>query len=281
MNHPDYVKELDINNPFEYKEIVFDKYRQPIVSIIIPVCNKWKFTYSCLQSIKKNTKGLSYEIIIIDDNSSDRTKDMRKIIKNVKFIRNTKNKGFLKNCNGASKYSSGKYLLFLNNDTIVLKDSILSLLNTIKNKKSVGAVGGKIILPNNTLQEAGCIIWKDASTSGYGVGKNPRLPEYNFVREVDYCSGAFFMTKKELFFKLGKFDVRYSPAYYEEVDYCMRLRKKNYRILYQPLAEIIHFQSTSYEYDVSKKLVQKNKLKFFNKWHKKLSEHNSFDENNL
>ena len=97
------------------------------VSIIVPVYNQWDYTYLCLKSILKNTEGISYEVIIADDNSSDETVNIEKYVKNVKIIRNKNNLGFLRNCNNAAKHASGKYILFLNNDTEVQKDWLKNL----------------------------------------------------------------------------------------------------------------------------------------------------------
>jgi len=249
-----------------FTPLIFKKCENPEVSIIIPVYNQWAYTYNCLASVLKNTSNINYEIIIVDDCSNDLTQDIGKFVKNIKVIKNNRNRGFLKNCNNAVNHALGKYVLLLNNDTIVSKDSISYLLETIKISDKYGAVGGKMILPNNTLQEAGSIIWRDGSTFGYGRGDDPLKPEYNFLREVDYCSGAFLLINKELFIKLGGFDDRYCPAYYEEADFCMRLRKRGYKIIYQPLAEIIHYEFISNKKNNCIQLQLTNRIKFYKKW---------------
>ena len=148
----------------------------PEVSIIIPVHNNAKFTFNCLQSISKNTHG-SFEIVVVDDASEDETPRLLKSVKNIKIIRNSENRGFIDSCNKGAGASSGKYLLFLNNDTIVteywfdpLKDAIL--------KDNVGAVGAKLVYPDGKLQEAGGVIWNDASGWNYGKYEDPNKPEY-------------------------------------------------------------------------------------------------------
>jgi GT2 family glycosyltransferase len=160
---------------------------------------------------------------IVDNNSTDKARLLLSRIKGAKIIQNTENLHFLLACNQASRVASGRYLLFLNNDTQVLADSINSSLRTIKFSEDIGAVGGKIILPNGTFQEAGNIIWQDGSCSTYGRRDEPFAPKYMFMRDVDYCSGAFLLTNRELFMNMGGFDEDYKPAYYEETDYCVRL----------------------------------------------------------
>lgn len=108
--------------------------------------------------------------------------------------------------------------------------------------KWVGAVGGKIVLLDGSLQEAGSIIWSDGSCKGYGRGRVPRDPEFQFRREVDYCSGAFLMVRRTLFESLNRFDPAFAPAYYEETDLCMRIRAAGFRVVYEPTVEILHFE---------------------------------------
>ena len=239
----------------------------PEVSIIIPVHNNAKFTFNCLKSISKNTQG-SFEIVVVDDASEDETPRLLKSVKNIKIIRNSENRGFIDSCNKGAGASSGKYLLFLNNDTIVteywfdpLKDAIL--------KDNVGAVGAKLVYPDGKLQEAGGVIWNDASGWNYGKYEDPNKPEYNFVREADYCSGAVLLVKKDLFEKFGGFDERFKPGYYEDADLCFSIRKLGYRVLYQPKSGVIHFEGATGGTDINtgvKKHQEINRQKFYEKW---------------
>jgi Glycosyltransferase like family 2 len=98
------------------------------------------------------------------------------------------------------------------------------------------------VLPSGRLQEAGSIIWSDASTGGYGRGIDPESGEVMFRRDVDYCSGAFLLTPRALWNRLGGLDELYVPAYYEEADYCMRLRDAGYRVVYEPNAVVDHYE---------------------------------------
>lgn len=214
---------------------------QPQVSIILILYNRAELTLSCLYSILRNSFK-SIEIIIVDNCSSDRTRKLLERIEGAKIILNQENKHFLLACNQASQIAAGDYLLFLNNDAQILGDSINIALQTIKSSPDIGAVGGKIILPDGTLQEAGSIIWQDGSCLGYGRGDDPKAPQYMFRREVDYCSGAFLLTSRELFLKFGGFDRAYEPAYYEETDYCVKLHKAEKKVIYEPNVAILHYE---------------------------------------
>ncbi|MBN1594995.1 glycosyltransferase, partial [candidate division FCPU426 bacterium] len=132
---------------------------------------------------------------------------------------------------------------------------------------------GRLIFPDGRMQEAGSIIWKDGSCLGYGREANPYQPEFNFFRDVDYCSGALVMTPKTLFNRLGTFDERYAPAYYEEADYCMQIRAAGLRVVYQPLAYVFHHEFGSATKDWAVQMQKTNQKKFVQKWGKHLSEH--------
>ncbi len=242
-----------------------------LVSIIIPVYNQWDYTYMCLKSILENTEGISYEVIIADDNSSDETVNIEKYVKNVKLIRNKNNLGFLRNCNNAAKQASGKYVLFLNKDTEVQKEWLKNLLQLMESDDTIGIAGPKFIYPDGVLLEAGCIMWKDGESWQFGMFDDPDRPEYNYARETDFISGACIMSKKELFYEIGGFDERYAPAYYEDADLAFEVSKKGYKIVYQPSSVVIHYENITYQkYKPANTNGQNNKEKFMQKWKQKL-----------
>ena len=162
------------------------------------------------------------EIILVDNASTDRTHELLERINAVTVIRNNSNRHFLHGVNQAAAAARGRHLLLLNNDAQLLPGSLEAVLNVLDAEAAVGAVGGRIILPDGTLQEAGSIIWNDGTCLGYGRGRDPEDPDFMFRRDVDYCSGAFLATPRTVWERLGGFDPCYSPAYYEETDYCVQ-----------------------------------------------------------
>ncbi len=261
---------LSLMSGYSTEEVLtFPVTAAPKVSIIIPVYNQFDYTHRCLRSILQFTNNIDYEIIIADDVSSDTTQNIHEYIKNIKVVRNKKNLGFLLNCNNAAKEAKGEYIFFLNNDTNVQKDWLSTLLETIENDSTIGMVGSKLVYPDGRQQEAGGIIWDDASGWNYGRLDNPEKPEYNYVKEVDYISGAAIMIRTELWKEIGGFDERYVPAYYEDTDLAFEVRKHGYKVILQPKSVVVHFEGISNGTDTSSGLKQYqivNKDKFYDKW---------------
>ena len=249
--------------------LTFPIVKNPKVSIVIPVYNQFHYTYNCLKSILAHTDDIDYEIIIADDVSSDETRHIEHFCKNIKVVRNDVNLGFLLNCNNAAKEARGKYIFFLNNDTNVQEDWLSTLLETIENDNTIGMVGSKLVYEDSRQQEAGGIIWNDASGWNFGRLDNPEKPEYNYVKEVDYISGAAIMIRKSLWDEIGGFDERYVPAYYEDSDLAFEVRKHGYKVVLQPKSVVVHFEGISNGTDTGsgiKKYQVVNNEKFFDKW---------------
>lgn len=254
--------------------IEFQKFKKPHVSIVVPVYNHLEITLSLLKSIVKNTH-LPYEIIIADDNSTDGTKDIGATVKGVVHVRNVENMGFLLNCNNAAKYAKGEFIVFLNNDTNVTNSWLEHLLRPFEDA-SVGVVGPKVLFKEGLLQEAGGIVWKDASAWNYGRMQNPESPEYNYLKEVDYVSGCCLMIRRSLWEEVGGFDSRYVPAYYEDTDICFEARKHGYKVVYQPASSVIHLEGASHGTDVGSGIKQYQVInceKFRDKWAAVLADH--------
>jgi len=247
----------------------FKSQKNPLVTIIIPVFNNWDITRSCLISVLENSCEISYEVIIADDGSTDETRNISFHVSNVRTIVNKSNHGFLFNCNNAARYARGKYLAFLNNDTIVQPSWLKPLVNLLENDCKIGLVGSKLLYPNGRLQEAGGIVFKNASGYNYGRNDFPEYPEYNYLKEVDYISGACVLIRKSLWESIGGFDNIFAPAYYEDTDLSFEIRKRGLKVIYQPLSSVVHFEGASHGNNLNSgiKTYQRiNKTKFFNKW---------------
>lgn len=271
----------DLNSLIQSLDILLFKTKQKTnslekISIIIPVYNHLEKTLDCLKSLALAHDGYELEIIVIDDASSDLTPTFLNQLKNISYIRNEENLGFLHSCNKAAKNASGKYICFLNNDTIVMPGWLESIISTFKREANAGLLGSKLYYPDGSLQEAGGIIWNDASGLNYGRNDDPKRPEYCYLRETDYCSGAAIFLPLSLWQKLDGFDPYFAPAYYEDTDLAFRVRDAGYKVLVQPLSKVIHLEGVSSGTDLTSGAKQNqviNKEKFLSKWETVLKNH--------
>ncbi len=222
-------------------EVVSD----PTVSVIIPVYGKLDYTVRCLLSLGACQEKTSFEIIVVDDCSPDGTEQALSRCPGIRYLRNEENGGFITSCNRGAAAARGRYLHFLNNDTVALPGWLDRLVETLESVPSAGLVGSKLIYPNLSLQEAGGIVWRDASATNWGNGRDPWNPTYCALRDADYCSAASVLIPKALFDEVGGFDRRYAPAYYEDTDLAFKVRGAGRRVLYQPASRIIHYEGAT------------------------------------
>ena len=231
--------------PVPTRPIEFAVHEQVDVSIIIPVFNQFHFTQACLASLQEHQGTERFEVIVVDDCSTDATAEAVPRLPGAVYLRNETNSGFVASCNRGAQAARGKYLVFLNNDTLVTPGWLTALLDTFAEEPRAGIVGSKLVYPDGRLQEAGGIIWRDASGWNYGKFDDAKKPEYNYLRDVDYCSAAALMVPKALFEIISGFDSRYAPGYYEDTDLAFKMRQARYKVLYQPLSEVIHYEGAT------------------------------------
>ena len=249
----------------------------PRVSIVIPVFNKALYTYNCLLTVQACDQPISKEVIIINNASSDETAALLAQQRGAfKIINNEENQGFVQACRQGAEIADGEFILFLNNDTQVMPGWLSNRVKVMDDHPEVGITGSKLIYPDGRLQEAGGIIFNDASGWNYGRLQDPTNPKFNQSREIDYCSGASLMIRKTLWEQLGGFDLRYAPAYYEDTDLCFAARQAGYKVLYCHDSEVIHHEGITAGTDIQsgyKAYQAINHKKFQAKWWNVLSTH--------
>ncbi|MEP6483675.1 MAG: glycosyltransferase [Rudaea sp.] len=247
---------------------------KPLVSIVIPVFNKIAYTAACLRSLAEHTDGVAFETIVVDDGSTDHTAERLAQIDGIHVVRNTVNLGFVGSCNAGAAIAKGEFIVFLNNDTVVTSGWLQSLLDCFAQEPDAGLVGSKLVYPDGRLQEAGGIVFRDGSGWNYGRYDDPADPRYNFRREADYCSGAAIMLHREFFAKLGGFDERYAPAYYEDTDLAFATRAAGKKVFVEPRSTVVHFEGITAGTDVGsgmKRFQTVNRETFVEKWKKELA----------
>ncbi|MBP1688784.1 MAG: hypothetical protein H6Q33_4927, partial [Deltaproteobacteria bacterium] len=258
----------------------FPAAESPLVSVIIPVfvsaplSDKLRVTLECLTALQRHTAEIDYEVIVVDDGSSQETAQLLSRIENLRYLRNDSNAGFVRTCNRGAEAARGRYLVFLNDDAQVTAGWLPPLLDAFSRFPNVGAVGPKMLYPNGRLQEAGVAVNADLSVTMVGVGGDPNLARYNYLREVHYCSGACLMVVREKFVELGGFSTYLAPAYYEDLDLALRLRRQGLRILYNPDSTVIHHLSLTNRDAFKTRQIARNSQLMREKWGKEVDDLN-------
>lgn len=253
--------------------VAFTAARPPVVSIIVPVYGRSCDTLRCLAAVMTASgDAIPYELIVIDDRPERPISDRLDRVPGLHLMRNTENLGFVRSCNRATRHASGRYLLFLNNDTTVHPGWLAPMLRLAEADARIGMVGAKLLNRDGTVQEAGGIIMRNGWGLPYGKGDDASKPQYNFVREVDVVVGACMMIRRSAWNTIGGFDDDFAPAYYEEFDFAFALRNRGWRVMYQPASVVTHFDSASYGVAERDRQSTINHARFCGRWAQALAD---------
>jgi GT2 family glycosyltransferase/glycosyltransferase involved in cell wall biosynthesis len=261
----------------DYPALDFPQYADPVASIVIPAHDKFEVTYLCLCSLLFAFNDANFEVIVVDDGSSDETRDIGRFVRGIRVIRHETAMGFVDACNDGARLARGEFVAFLNNDTEATARWLDELIAAIRNFANIGMVGSKLVYPDGRLQEAGGIIWGSANPWNVGRGGNANAPQYNYLRSVDYLSGAALMLPRKIWEQVGGFSPEYAPGYFEDTDLAMKVRGAGYRVLYVPTSTIIHYEGQSAGTDTAgsgmKRFQEVNRPKFHRKWAAAVAHH--------
>lgn len=243
--------------------------KNPLVSIIIPVYNGKDYIKNCLKNIFKNTQRPTYEVIVVDDASKDGSKEYLRSLKKVKLIENKQNLRFAKTCNRGASIATGKYLHFLNMDTIPLPHWLEEMVKLIERDKKIAVVGSKLIYPGiNRIQHAGVVFGKKKLPYHIYQFAPPTIKAVNKVKEFTSVTGASMLIRKEIFSKVEGFCEKYFCEY-EDIDLCLKVKEEGYKIFYCPKSVLFHYESVVRDVDEIKK--RSKNLQFFSRrWKEKI-----------
>ena len=218
----------------------------PHVSIVIPVLNKLDFTVQCLDRIWRNSgDSVSYEILIIDNASTDGTPDwfadLSRFPRPVRYQRNDRNLGFAGGNNLGARLAQGRFVLFLNNDTLVQPDWLSAMVRVCQDDPSVGIVGIKQLFPyTNTIYHTGIVFTPDGRPEHLYPHLDASLPKVNKQREYQAVTGACLLVERSLFSDCGGFDEAYRNGY-EDIDLCLTIRQRGRKVVCCTSAYIYHY----------------------------------------
>ncbi|WP_410770740.1 glycosyltransferase family 2 protein [Fontibacillus sp. BL9] len=229
------------------------------LSIVIVNYNTRQLTLDCLQSVFASETKYEFEVLVVDNHSHDDSVErIRTEYPQVALIVNEKNTGFSHANNQAMKTSAGRYILLLNSDTIIHKDTLEIMLSFMDSHPEVGASGCKVILPDGSLDKACKRGFPTPSASFYyafGFSKrfpnNPRFNQYQLSYldpdeeyPIDCLVGAFMMVRRETINQVGMLDEDFF-MYAEDTDWCYRIKEAGWVNYYYPRTTIVHYKGGS------------------------------------
>jgi GT2 family glycosyltransferase len=224
------------------------------VSILIVNWNTKQLLSDCLRSVHENAGDVEYEVIVVDNASTDGSQELVKShFPQVILIENEDNRGFAAANNQGMAIAKGRYVLLLNSDTIVLEDSIANTVAFAEAHPQAGVVGCRVLNPDRTLQPT-CFMYPSllnmllSSMYLYKLFPKSRLFgrermtwwDRNDVREVDVVTGCFMLVRRKAIEQVGVIDEQFF-MYGEETDWCFRFHKSGWKVMFAPVGEIIHF----------------------------------------
>ena len=215
------------------------------VTIVIPAFNNFYEVATCIKSIYSHASKTNFTIVIADDASPDVSYSALGLLNSITLMRSSTNSGYIGNVNAATSAINTEYILTLNQDVIVCPSWLDELVHEADENPKVGIVGPRILDQQFKILEAGGIIFQQAHAAHRGRGATPEDHRYNFSCDVDYVSGCAMLVRTAVWHQLGGLDTQYAPAYYDDVDICLRARKSGWLVRYAPLSCIVHFEGTS------------------------------------
>ena len=264
------------NTEHDIFNIKFNFENNPLVSIIIPTKNNKKILKRCIESIQKHTSYKNFEIIIVDNNSTELgiKSYYESLSCTILYYKNSFN--FSKMNNYAVKHAKGDFLLFLNDDTKVLESDWLQEMIGVCSQNDVGAVGAKLVYSDNTIQHAGIVILDTGAGfhpfQNVQEDSNKYFNLINVIRDCSAVTGACLMTKKEIFTKINGFDDTFD-LYYGDADLCLRIIDSGYHVVYTPFTKLLHEGSHSIKSELSFNTITQtahfaveNHFQFIKKW---------------
>ncbi len=204
-------------------------------SVIIPAWNGARFIDDCLRSLRDHTP--SAELIVVDNGSEDGTPDLARALAD-HVIANDSNRGFAAAINQGVAAAQGEILLLLNQDTVALTDWLMLARTTFEGDARVGVLGYVLLYPDGSVQHAGAQLTEPFLESDH-------LRRYDPAVRMDFVTGAAMAIRRATWDAVGTFDEGFQPAYYEDVDYCVRVTRAGYTLAMRDTPAFTHFESQS------------------------------------
>ncbi|MBN1552655.1 glycosyltransferase family 2 protein [bacterium] len=255
--------------------------KKPDLSIITISTNEGHELNSCLASVFQGVDNLKIEYFLVNNASTDNTGDIADQYPDVRYIENFQVKGFASNNNLAMKQSTGRYILLLNPDTMMEPQTLPAMVEYLDKHEEIGAASCKLTNPDNTIQYNARMFPTPMAVIMRWLGFDRFFPnskilkdyllkdwDHNTERDVDWLIGAFLMVRRVVIDQVGYLDESYDPLYYEDIDWCFRIKKAGWRIRYIPHVKCTHLYDRESARSLFNKMTYihlKNCIRFFSR----------------
>ncbi|MEA2142250.1 MAG: hypothetical protein QOI64_680 [Solirubrobacteraceae bacterium] len=237
----------------------------PLVSIVMVTYGAWELTQTALSAVADHTDE-PYEVVVVDNASPDDTATRLAEIDGAHVIMNSDNRGFGDATNQGAAAARGRNLVFLNSDAYVHPGWLAPLLETLAGDDSAAAVVGRLLNVDGTLQQAGALLARDGTVAPYGMGDDPERPSYRFRRRLDFGAAACMLVRRQAWDAAGGFDAIYSPAYFEDVDVCLKWADLGWSVVYDPRSVATHVAFGSGGASAALELYERSRTTFLSRW---------------
>ncbi len=238
----------------------------PVVSVCLPVVADAQRALGCIDSLTPVMEQGLTEVIVMANGLSVAERKVLDARDDIVVVRSGTNLGFAGGNNLAAHHARGRYLLLLNDDSTVAAGCVERLLATAEADPTIGAVGCRILSADGSVQEAGSVLWRDGWATHVGAGLPGDTDRFAYLRDVDYASANGLLVRRSAWEAVGGLDERYFPAYFEDADLCLTLRRHHHRVVYEPRARLTHLEGQSTSPRYRKFLLRHNRDLFVAKW---------------
>ena len=216
-------------------------------SIVIPLFNKVEYTAECLASIAEHTDPTLYEVVLVDNGSTDTTGELLDQLNgDVQIVRNETNLGFATACNQGARTARGRHLVFCNNDVEARDGWLEPLLEVLDDEPDVAIVGARLLYPDGLVQHGGMRTWQGPDGS-IGASLHPTRVDPSLADrrlELDVVAAAVVAVRRSFFEQAGGFCTDYWNGH-EDVDLCLTARSQGLKVVYEPRSTLVHHESVS------------------------------------
>lgn len=239
----------------------------PDVSVVVLAFRRVDVLERCLRALAEHRSAASFEVVVVANGASVPVRTfLDRHVEGGVAVRARVNLGFAGGCNHGVAASKGRHVVLLNDDAVVEPGFLDALVAAVERRPRIAVVGALVLFPDRSVQDAGGVIGEDGMPAVVGRGSDERAAIATEPRQVDYVSGCAVLVRREAWDAVGGMDERFYPAYFEDVDLCLRLRSAGWETWFEPEAKVLHDESASSDLVLKSLAWDWNKARFLLRW---------------